>query len=174
MTTLLPELADLPGEAAFDGVAFADGRLHFPLVCERLLHGDTSIPLTYVIFDLLALDGEATIHLPYRKRRELLDGLTLADGPWFVAETFDDGAALFSAVCDQGLEGIIAKRRSQPYRPGERAWIRPRTRLTGATARSLSRSAARSSADTRSVSPSSEPDRSRTCFGHARGRPDRG
>jgi bifunctional non-homologous end joining protein LigD len=68
MTALLPELADLPSEAAFDGeiVAFADCRPHFPFVCDRLLHRDNSIPLTYVIFDVLTLDGEATIHLPYR------------------------------------------------------------------------------------------------------------
>jgi bifunctional non-homologous end joining protein LigD len=71
-----------------------------------------------VIFDLLALDGEPTISLPYRKRREPLDGLNLGDGPWFVAETFDDGAALFAAVCSEGLEGVIAKLRSERYRPG--------------------------------------------------------
>jgi hypothetical protein len=66
--------------------------------------------------------------LPYRERRQLLDELELGAGPWFVAETFDDGAALFAAVCDQGLEGIVAKRRSQPYRPGERAWIKTKNR----------------------------------------------
>jgi hypothetical protein len=26
---------------------------------------------------------------------------TLAAGPWFVAETFDDGEALFADVCEQ-------------------------------------------------------------------------
>jgi bifunctional non-homologous end joining protein LigD len=111
MTALLPELADLPAEAILDGeiVAFADGRPHFPLVCDRLLHRDKSIPLTYVIFDLLALDGEPTMSLLYRERRELLGALSLGDGPWFIAETFDDGAALFEAVCDQGMEGIVAK-----------------------------------------------------------------
>jgi bifunctional non-homologous end joining protein LigD len=130
MTALLPELADLPAEAIFDGeiVAFVDGRPHFPLVCDRLLHGDRAVPLTYVIFDVLALNGELTMHLPYRDRRELLDRLTLARGRWFVAETFEDGAALFAAVCDQGMEGVIAKRRSQPYRPGRRAWIKTKNK----------------------------------------------
>jgi ATP-dependent DNA ligase len=66
--------------------------------------------------------------LPYRERRELLDRVKLGSGPWFVAEMFDDGAALFAAVCDQGLEGIVAKRRSQPYRPGERAWIKTKNK----------------------------------------------
>jgi bifunctional non-homologous end joining protein LigD len=130
MTALLPELADLPAEAILDGeiVASADGRPHFPLVCDRLLHRDKSIPLTYVIFDLLALDGEPTMSLLYRERRELLGTLSLGDGPWFIAETFDDGEALFEAVCDQGMEGIVAKRRSQRYRPGDRAWIKTKNK----------------------------------------------
>jgi bifunctional non-homologous end joining protein LigD len=130
MTALLPELGDLPAEAIFDGeiVAFADGRPHFPLVGDRLLHGDRTVALTYVIFDVLAVDGESKMALPYLERRQLLDRLKLGSGPWFVVETFDEGAALFAAVCDQGLEGIVAKRRSQPYRPGERAWIKTKNK----------------------------------------------
>jgi ATP-dependent DNA ligase len=70
MTSLLPELADLPVRGVFDGelVAFADGVPHFPLVCERLLHGDRSIPLTFVLFDVLELDGQTVIGLPYGER----------------------------------------------------------------------------------------------------------
>ena len=45
MTTLLPELADLPARGVFDGelVAFADGVPHFPLVCEG--SSDATSPL---------------------------------------------------------------------------------------------------------------------------------
>jgi bifunctional non-homologous end joining protein LigD len=130
MTTLLPDLGDLPRDAVFDGevVAFADGRPHFPLVCDRLLHRDSSIPLTFVIFDVLALDGEATTYLPYRERRQLLENVKFGSGPWFVAEAFDDGQALFAAVCEQGMEGVVAKRRSQRYRPGERAWVKTKNK----------------------------------------------
>jgi bifunctional non-homologous end joining protein LigD len=120
----------LPADTVFDGeiVAFENGRPHFPLVCDRLLHGDRSVPLNYVIFDVLRLEGEPTLRLPYRERRQLLDGLKLGDGPWFVAETFDDGAALFAAVCEQGMEGIVAKRQTQPYRPGERGWVKTKNK----------------------------------------------
>jgi bifunctional non-homologous end joining protein LigD len=63
MTKFVPELGDLPTGCVFDGelVAFEDGKPHFPLVCDRLLHGAAGIGLTYVIFDVLALDGAATI-----------------------------------------------------------------------------------------------------------------
>jgi bifunctional non-homologous end joining protein LigD len=126
MTGLLPELADLPAKGLFDGelVAFADGQPHFPLVCDRLLHGDARVRLRYVIFDVLELEAESMVERPYRERRALLDGLDLGAGPWFVAEAFEDGPALFAAVCGQGLEGVVAKRRGQRYRPGERAWIK--------------------------------------------------
>jgi bifunctional non-homologous end joining protein LigD len=130
MTGLLPELRDLPASGVFDGelVAFADRRPYFPLVCERLLHGERSVPLTYVIFDLLELDGESVVERPYRERRAILDELDLGAGSWFVADTFDDGEALFAAVCEQGLEGVVAKRRSERYRPGERRWVKTKNK----------------------------------------------
>jgi len=36
--------------------------------------------------------------------------------------TFEDGEALFAAVCDRGLDGVVATRERDPYRPGERVW----------------------------------------------------
>jgi bifunctional non-homologous end joining protein LigD len=130
MTGLVPELGDVPAQGVFDGelVAFADGRPHFPLVCDRLLHGDRTVSLTFVVFDALQLDGASTMHLPYSRRRELLDNLKLGNGPWFVPDSFDDGDALFAAACEHGLEGVIAKRRSAPYRPGQRGWIKVKNR----------------------------------------------
>jgi len=38
-------------------------------------------------------------------------------------DTFDDGQALWTAVCEHELEGVVAKRRSGRYVPGGRAWI---------------------------------------------------
>jgi ATP-dependent DNA ligase len=130
MTRLLPELGDLPAHGIFDGelVAFADGVPHFPLVCARLLHGDRRVPLTFVLFDVLELDGEPVLHLPYVERRARLEELELRGGPWFVPDAFGDGDALFAAACEQGLEGVVAKRRLEPYRPGERAWIKVKNR----------------------------------------------
>jgi bifunctional non-homologous end joining protein LigD len=41
-----------------------------------------------------------------------------------VSEVFDDGHVLFDAAVEHGLEGIVAKRRSAPYRSGYRGWIK--------------------------------------------------
>ena len=44
-------------------------------------------------------------------------------------DTFDDGLALFDAVCERGLEGIVAKWRRASYRPGQRGWIKVKNPL---------------------------------------------
>lgn len=38
-----------------------------------MLHGDTSIAVTYMVFDVLALDDEPTLRLPYSERHALLE-----------------------------------------------------------------------------------------------------
>jgi ATP-dependent DNA ligase len=59
MTDLLPELGSLPTGLVLDGelVAWKNGKPHFPLVCRRVLNRKMSVPLTYVIFDVLRRDG---------------------------------------------------------------------------------------------------------------------
>ena len=131
MTGLVPELAGLPDRRVFDGelVAFGpDGLPSFPLVCRRLLQRDARVPIVFVIFDLLELDGESLVTLPYRYRRARLDELGLAGRCWQTSPVFDDGDALFEVVCERGLEGIVAKLRSEPYRSGERAWVKVKNR----------------------------------------------
>ncbi len=68
---------------------------HFPNVTRRLLHGDTSIPATYVVFDALGVDGHDLRRSPHHARREVLESLALNDGHCITADTFDDGQALY-------------------------------------------------------------------------------
>jgi bifunctional non-homologous end joining protein LigD len=131
MTELLPELASFPVYGVFDGelVAFdAEGVPDFPLVCERMLMRRRHIPVVYVIFDVLSLDGRSLMHAPYSQRRTQLEALDLNGVYWRTPETFDDGAALFDAVCERELEGIVAKRVDGRYRPGERGWLKIKNR----------------------------------------------
>ena len=47
---------------------------------------------------------------------------------WQTPETFNDGEALFEAVCAHELEGVVAKRRSSLYRPGAGGWVKIKNR----------------------------------------------
>ena len=131
MTELVPELGPFPVYGTFDGelVAFdATGAPDFPLVCERLLNRHRHIHLTYVIFDVLSIDGVDLMRAPYSERRAQLEELKLEGPYWQTPQTFDDGPALFEAVCERELEGIVAKRGSGRYQPGQRGWLKIKNR----------------------------------------------
>jgi bifunctional non-homologous end joining protein LigD len=84
-------------------------------------------PVTYVIFDLLFLDGHPLMALPYAERRERLLELGLNGTTWQTpAHHVGDGAALLEASRANGLEGVLAKRLDAPYTPGRRsqAWVK--------------------------------------------------
>jgi bifunctional non-homologous end joining protein LigD len=86
-----------------------------------------STPVTFMAFDILHLDGRTTLDLPYEDRRRLLEGLELEGPSWRTPPAwYADGASVLAAAAEQGLEGIIAKRRDSPYRPGRRSdtWVK--------------------------------------------------
>lgn len=131
MTPLVPELSALPIAATFDGelVAFGpDGAPDFPLLCERMLMRRSAIVVTYMIFDLLRVNGRDLTGAPYSERRAELEALDLNGVYWQTPEAFDDGEALFDAVCAHELEGVVGKRRCGRYRPGERSWVKTKNR----------------------------------------------
>ena len=101
MTTALPELCGLPPRLVLDGelVAWKGSEPYFHHICRRVLNRDMTIPLTFIVFDLLRLDGSDDTERPYSERRELLESLDLNSSWWRTGDTFSDGASLFSAVC---------------------------------------------------------------------------
>ena len=54
----------------------------------------------------------------------MLESLNLNAVSWRTPEAFDDGTALFEAVCERELEGIVAKRVEGRYSPGKRGWVK--------------------------------------------------
>jgi bifunctional non-homologous end joining protein LigD len=85
--------------------------------------------LVYYAFDLLELDGAPVVDEPLEERRErlrsLLDARTTTVS---FSESFDDGDALFAVAAEQGLEGIIAKRRGSAYKQRRtRDWLKVKT-----------------------------------------------
>ncbi len=80
-----------------------------------------TVPVTLVAFDLPLHDGT------YDDRRAALEALELAGPSWQTSPSFvRDGAALFAATRAQGMEGVVAKRRSSRYEPGRRSdsWVK--------------------------------------------------
>jgi ATP-dependent DNA ligase len=54
--------------------------------------------------------------------------MQLAGPHWQTPEAFDDGAALWEAVCEHELEGVVVKRRSGRYLSGERGSVKIKNR----------------------------------------------
>jgi hypothetical protein len=82
------------------------------VLCERVLHGNTAIPITFVAFDLLRVDGHDVTVTPRYQRRELTEGIWVERRCAQLADVFGDGQVLFDTLVEHWLEGILAKRRS--------------------------------------------------------------
>jgi len=87
-----------------------------------------SVPVTYLAFDLLHLDGRPLLDEPYRTRRALLEELALQGPRWQTPPSFtgETGADVQAVSRQHGLEGIVAKRLASRYEPGKRtgSWLK--------------------------------------------------
>jgi len=142
ITSRYPELRALgpalaSTAAVLDGeiVAFDGERPSFERLQQRMHVGNerairrlmNEVPVVYVMFDLLWLEGYSTLELPYRERRKLLDELAPQGPSWQTPAAHEgDGAALLDATHNLGLEGVVAKRLDSTYDPGRRsrAWLK--------------------------------------------------
>ena len=139
VTVAYPELSglgELGHDLLLDGevVALSDGVPSFGALADRMHVRDArkaarlaqANPVTMVVFDLLRLDGELLLDRPLRERRALLEGLDLGEGCWQAPPVYDDGALLLSVAEQQRLEGIVSKRLSSSYHPGQRSrdWLK--------------------------------------------------
>jgi bifunctional non-homologous end joining protein LigD len=121
----------LDGElVAFDGnrPSLEKLRQRLQLTDEALIRRRRrEIPVTYVIFDLLYVDGRSLVRLGYAERRRELEALGL-DGPSWQVPAYHpgEGSVLLEASRAQGLEGIIAKRLTSTYQPSRRSrdWLK--------------------------------------------------
>jgi bifunctional non-homologous end joining protein LigD len=116
---LCTRMAEVLGtrEVILDGEVVALDRKGKP-VFRDLIKGQGF--LAFAAFDVLWLDGDDLRGLPLMERKQRLTGLLPADtGPLYKILTLEEhGRALFSAVRKMDLEGMVAKRKSDPYGPG--------------------------------------------------------
>jgi bifunctional non-homologous end joining protein LigD len=155
VTRAYPELAGLDRALAAVGVTDAvldgeivvldnAGRPSFMALAERMHVRETgrarqlaaAIPVSYMVFDVLAANGTDISRVPYVQRREWLESIAERVGPagrWIVPPRFADGPATVAAARELALEGVVAKRLDSTYRPGVRSpdWVKLKHERTG-------------------------------------------
>lgn len=97
-------------------VADEQGRTDFQAL-QGYLRNHGAHGLTYMLFDLLALDGEDLRARPLAERKEALEAL-LRDAPRnlrYSRHVTGNGEQCFEAACAMGMEGIVGKRAGSPY-----------------------------------------------------------
>jgi bifunctional non-homologous end joining protein LigD len=85
------------------------------------------VPVTFVAFDLLHLDGQDLTGPPLAERKRLLDELQLVGPAWTANGWYPgDGDTLFQVCAELGHEGVVAKRLDSPYLSGKRTrtWLK--------------------------------------------------
>jgi bifunctional non-homologous end joining protein LigD len=104
----------------------SDGRPRF----QRMQLGENVV---LVVFDVLSVDEKVVVDEDYDSRRRRLEDLGIAGERRRTLDVFDDGQALSEATREQGLEGVVAKRRDSRYECGRRsgAWIKQKHRRRG-------------------------------------------
>lgn len=88
-------------------------------------------PITYVLFDLLELDGRSYLHHTYRDRFEKLRSLFPdKSDALFVTDLYPDWEGLWAWVVQHGWEGIISKNMDSPYVSGKKHkdWFKKKTK----------------------------------------------
>jgi bifunctional non-homologous end joining protein LigD len=101
----------------------------FPLLQRRMhiegkaiQHMVKQVPIYYVIFDLLWIDGKSVMGRPWSQRRQMLEELTLAGPSWRVSPAMvGEGSAALKTALRHRLEGIVAKRIDSVYEAGRRS-----------------------------------------------------
>ena len=90
-----------------------------------------AIPLAYMVFDLLHLDGRSLLDVPLEERKRLLRRV-IRPHPMvrYAGHVVGEGEAFVRAAADRGLEGVVAKRRGSRYEPGKRSrdWLKIKLR----------------------------------------------
>ncbi|MFL6218552.1 MAG: non-homologous end-joining DNA ligase [Actinomycetes bacterium] len=137
MTAQFPELIDMHRQlaarnAVVDGEIVAldrDGRPSFERMQDRfhrtpeeLARNKGRVPVQFLAFDLLWLDGRPLLELPLHERRARLEEVLVETKDIRLSQVVEGaGTAFFDHVKALQLEGIVAKRADSCYRPGVRS-----------------------------------------------------
>jgi len=124
-------------EAILDGeiVVTKDGKPDFGMLQTREHVGDElriellsqTMPVTFITFDILYLDGKPLVDLPLMERRAKLEEI-MTESPRLLLSRYVEahGRRYFEEVAKLGLEGAMAKRKGSTYQIGKRSrdWLK--------------------------------------------------
>lgn len=128
-TARLPGIVQAAGQltadqAVLDGemvVLQTNGTTDFQALQNAFRDGEVQ-QIKYMVFDLLFLDGECLTERPLEERKQrlkdLLDRSQTSDMIRYSDHVEGHGDQFQQQACRLHLEGMISKRRDQPYRPG--------------------------------------------------------
>jgi bifunctional non-homologous end joining protein LigD len=110
------------GKPSFHEVMRRDGIRRM----ERVEQVRKSVPIVYMVFDVLFWNGEWINRRPMTERIDILQRIIKpSDGVQVVAAN-DEGEALYRVIEEHGLEGIVSKKKNAPYLIGEKkdVWLK--------------------------------------------------
>lgn len=128
----------------FDGeiMAFQHGRpLHFQELQKRLRKKNVTeqiiaeVPLVYVVYDVMYLNGEQIINMPLKDRKEILSNILfrepIVNAYQSTVNSEQKIIAMFEKSRDIGYEGLVLKDPDSRYYPGKRGryWIKLKREL---------------------------------------------
>ena len=133
----LPDRCVVDGEIVIvgaDGLDFEALLLRIHPAASRVKLLAVQAPASFVAWDLLAVGDEDLREAPLARRRERLEReLGRAAPPVHLSPVTRDRALAedwFRRFEGAGLDGVMAKRLDEPYRPGERSMIKVKHRRT--------------------------------------------
>ncbi len=94
---------------------------------------EIKVPVFYNVFDILYLDGYDVTGCPLVDRKTLLKKVLLPTEAVSVLDGFEEhGEIAYKAIVDNGLEGVVAKRRSSRYEAGKRSanWLKIKSTMS--------------------------------------------
>ncbi|NLB52488.1 MAG: DNA ligase D [Syntrophomonadaceae bacterium] len=97
-------------------VTDASGKTDFQAL-QNYMKNPQAQNLTFIVFDLLALDGTDLRNRPLSNRKEILEAL-MKDSPknlWYSRHVRGKGSESFAVACEMGMEGIVGKKSNSIY-----------------------------------------------------------
>ncbi|WP_139070066.1 non-homologous end-joining DNA ligase [Bacillus sp. FJAT-27225] len=110
------------GRPSFQRVMRRDGLRNI----DRIRSTAESVPIVYMIFDIIYLNGMWIDHKPFHERNEILSRIITTNEHIQLVPTISQTESLFNAIKEQEMEGIVLKRLGSPYSIGKKRedWLK--------------------------------------------------